>query len=286
MGRELVPQLKIPSTPGVYCLWNKISNKVYVGSAKNLNARINQHFSPQCQNLDLKKEIKDYGEENFSVTWIETGRDFQKIEQTLIDFVFTLDPELRFNIARKAGGGLLGGTKEGHRELSLKGKSKAEYRELCEAGGGFQSVPLFMICTKTGLTTKIESSYEGERLGFGVGQSLSSFSKPDCLNRVKTCLVARSEAEAKAKLAAWLLIPGNGTIDNPIALKLPEGTKQSALWKLADVHRSNFSQMYRKVLNLSTGEPLYSAMQSKADFNWYGTAVKAGDWFRCTKLKE
>jgi group I intron endonuclease len=58
--------LAIPETPGVYCVWNKINNKVYVGSAKNLNARTNQHFSSRCQNLGLKKEIKDYGEENHS----------------------------------------------------------------------------------------------------------------------------------------------------------------------------------------------------------------------------
>jgi len=166
-----------------------------------------------------------------------------------------------------------------HRELSLKGKSREELRELCEACGGRKSVPLFLICTKTGLITKIESSCEGERLGFGFGTNLSKYSKPDCLIRVKTCLVAKSEAEAKAKLEAWLLIPGN----NPIILELPKGTKQSALYKLADVNDSTFSQMYREVLRPSTGEPLRFAMQSKADFTWYGTEVKAGDWFRCTK---
>jgi len=172
---------------------------------------------------------------------------------------------------------------ENHRELCLKGKSRTEWRELSEAGGSTLRVPLFLICTKTGLITKIESSYEGKRMGLGARCSLSSFSKPSCLNRVKTCLVARSEAEAKAKLEAWQLIPGNDTIDNPTVLKLPEGTKQSTLYKLANVNYSNFSQMYREVLRPSTGEPLRFAMQSKADFTWYGTEVKAGDWFRCTK---
>jgi predicted GIY-YIG superfamily endonuclease len=172
---------------------------------------------------------------------------------------------------------------ENHRELCLKGKSREELRELCEAGGGPKAVPLFLICTKTGLITKIESSYEGERLGLGPQQNLSGYSKPNCLNRVKTCLVATSETAAKAKLEAWLLIPGNDTIDNPIILELPEGTKQSALWKLANVNRSSFSSMYREVLNPNTGEPLRYAMQSKADFNWYGTKVEQGSWFRCTK---
>jgi len=171
---------------------------------------------------------------------------------------------------------------ENHRELSLKGKSREELRELSEAGGSPKAVPLFLICTKTGLTTKIESACEGERLGLGSQQHLSNYSKPNCLNRVKTCLVARSEAEAKAKLEAWQLIPGN----NPIILKVPEGIKQSTLWKLADVNKGNFSQMYREALNPSTGEPRYYAMQSKADFNWHGTEVKAGDWFRCTNTSK
>ena len=100
----------IPNASGVYCLWNKTTNQIYVGSAKNLKTRIKQHFSSQCQNSDLKQGIKNYGKENFSITWVETGDDFQKIEQTLIDFAFTLEPGSRFNIARKAGGGLLGGT--------------------------------------------------------------------------------------------------------------------------------------------------------------------------------
>jgi group I intron endonuclease len=257
----------IPSTPGVYCLWNKISNKVYVGSAKNLNARINRHFYSHCQNPHLKRSIKKHGKENFSVTWYETEDLFQE-EQRLLDYVFTLGPGATFNVAVKAGGNP-GGTIE-------------RQRELCEAGGGSKSVPLFLICTKTSLITKIESASEGARLGFGSHGNLSNFSKPNSLKRVKTCLVAKSVAEAKAKLEAWLFIPGN----NPIVLKLPEGTKQSTLWKLANVNKSNFSSMYRKVLSPSTGEPLIQAMQSKLDFSWYGTEVKTGDWFRCTKSSD
>jgi group I intron endonuclease len=257
-------QMIIPKTPGVYCIWNKINDRVYVGSAKDLKARISKHFSSSCQNPHLKSSIKKHGKENFSVTWHETGDLFQE-EQRLLDYVFTLGPDIAFNVAVKAGGNP-GGTKERQRELS-------------EAGGSFKRVPLFLICTKTGLITKIESSCEGERLGLGLGRNFSNFSKSDCLYRVKTCLVARSEAEAKAKLEAWLLIPGN----NPTVLKLPEGTKQSTLYKLANVNYSNFSQMYREVLNPSTGEPRRFSMQSKADFNWYGTEVEQGSWFRCTK---
>ena len=264
--------MEIPSTPGVYCLWNKITNQIYVGSAKDLNKRISQHFSSKCHNLRLKRSIKKYGEENFSITWLETGDDFQKIEQTLIDFAFTLEPNLRFNIAIKAGGGKVLSDYSGQKTLS-------------EAGGGFKAVPMFLIDTETGFITLIKSGYEGERLGFGSHTNLSSYSKLNCLNRVKTCLVARSESEAKSKLEAWLKISGNPTVDNPIILTLGKSDTQSALWKLANVNQGRFSQMFNEVINLNTGSPRRFSMQSKSDFIWYGTEVKARDWFRCTKTK-
>ena len=274
----------LPPTSGVYCLWNKITNQIYVGSAQDLSKRIPKHFNSKCHNVYLKRSIKKYGENNFSITWIETGDDFQKIEQMLIDFVFTLESTLRFNIARKAGGNP-GGSIEGQRALCLKGKSREELRLEAEAGGSPKQVPLFLIDTETSFITRIESSCEGERLGFGLQQQFSNYSKPNCLNRVKTCLVAKSESEAMKKFEAWLQTPGNTTIDNPIVLALGKSDSQSALYKLANVNQGNFSQMYREAINPSTGEPLRFSMQSKADFNWYGTEVKAGDWFRCVKSK-
>lgn len=266
----------LPSSSGVYCLWNKITNQIYVGSTTNLSARIKTHFSPKCHNSYLKRSIKKYGKENFSITWFETD-DFIAEEQNLLDYIFENNIPT-FNVAVKAGGNP-GGSIEGQRLLCLKGKSKEELRLLSEAGGGPKAVPLFLIDTETKALTRIESGCEGERLGLGLGRHLSSYSKPNCLNRVKTYLVARAEAEVKSKLEAWLLIPGN----NPIVLELPVGVKQSALYKLANVHHGHFSQMWNQVPNPSSGKPLISAMQSKKDFNWYGTEIKAGDWFRCTK---
>ncbi len=269
--------MKIPSKPGIYCLWNKITDFIYVGSSRNLQKRINKHFSPKCQNPHLKSSIKKHGRENFSISWHET-EDFIDEEQKLLNFVFNPCNKIKtYNVAVKAGGNP-GGSRERQRELSLKGKSRKEWRELCEAGGGLKCIPLYLIDTKTQIVEKIESSYEGERLGLGSQKNLSTFSKITCLNRVKNCLVAKSEKEAKVKLESWLLIPKN----NPIVLILPENTEKSVLCKLANVNPGNFSQMYRKVLNPSTGEPLRSSMQSKADFNWFGTEVKAGDWFSCT----
>lgn len=264
--------------PGVYCLWNKITNQIYVGSSVNIQKRIKQHFSSQCQNPHLKSSIKKYGKENFSITWFKTN-DFIAEEQKLLDYVFS-NKIPTFNVAVKAGGNP-GGSIEGQKTLCLKGKAKDEWRALSEAGGSPKAVPLFLICTKTRFLNRIDSSYEGERLGFGFGCNLSKRSKPDCLNRVQGCLVARSEAEALEKLETWLKITGNDTIDNSIVLTLRESDSQSTLYKLANVSQSNFSQMYKKVIKPSTGEPWRSAVQFKADFNWYGTEVKNGDWFSC-----
>ena len=268
--------MEIPETPGVYCLWNKITDQIYVGSSKDLNKRIAKHFSSRCQNPHLKSSIKKYGKENFSITWFETEDLFLE-EQKLLDYVFN-NSIPTFNVAVKAGGGLLGGTKKEHIKLSHKGKSREELRLEAEAGGSPQRVPLFLICTKTGVITQIESSHDGERLGFGHFTHLSSFSKPHCLNRVKNRLVAKSEPEAKNKFEVWLQIPKN----SPIILTLPEGVKQSTLCGLAKVHSINFSRMYREVLNPSTQKPWLYTIQSKVNFVWYGTEIKAGDWFRCT----
>ena len=266
----------IPSTPGVppaatgiYCLWNKITNQIYIGSSANLQKRIKQHFSSRCHNPYLKNSIKKYGKDNFSITWFKTN-DFIAEEQKLLDYIF--DNKIpSFNVAVKAGGNP-GGSIEGQRLL-------------CEAGGSYPRVPLFLINTKTKVLTPIESSYEGVRLGFGPQNHLSNYSKLNCLKRVKGCLVAKSEAEALEKLEAWLLSLGNNTIDKPIVLTLRESDSRSTLYKLANVNRSTFSKMFRKILNPSTGKPRCSAMQSKSDFNWYGTEVKTGDWFICTRAE-
>lgn len=260
----------LPSSAGVYCLWNKITNQIYVGSAKDLSKRIPTHFSSHCHNVYLKRSIKKHGKENFSITWLET-LNFQAEEQKLLDYVFT-NSILTFNVAVKAGGGKV---------LS----DYSNQRLLSEAGGGRKQVPLFLIDTETRLITPIESACEGERLGLGPRQSFSNSSKLNCLKRVKTCLVAQSESEAMKKLEAWFQIPGNTTIDNPVVLTLGESDSQSALCKLANVCRSHFSKMYREVINKSTGKPFYFSMQSKADFNWHETEVKAGDWFSCIKSK-
>lgn len=49
----------IPETPGVYLIVAG-ANIVYVGQAKKLRSRIEQHFSDSESNADLKAYIKKY----------------------------------------------------------------------------------------------------------------------------------------------------------------------------------------------------------------------------------
>lgn len=51
---------------GIYCFLNKISNKRYIGSAKNLYLRLTQHLSAKKSNSALQLAFGKYGLENFS----------------------------------------------------------------------------------------------------------------------------------------------------------------------------------------------------------------------------
>jgi group I intron endonuclease len=126
--------------PRVYCFWNKINNKVYVGSAQDLEVRINQHLKSKSSGPHLQSAIKKYGIAAFHISQVTTGThtDALNLEQMCLDYLFGRD-KLKYNLADKVGGGCIG-SKENHRELSLKGRTKAEYRELCLRGALLLSV--------------------------------------------------------------------------------------------------------------------------------------------------
>jgi len=56
---------------GVYRWINKINGKSYIGSAVNIKARLNSHYSNYRSNLLLQQAFKKYGLENFSVQILE-----------------------------------------------------------------------------------------------------------------------------------------------------------------------------------------------------------------------
>lgn len=70
---------KIPTTCGVYCFKNKINNKIYIGSAKNLRKRFVQHISNLRLNkhhsIHFQNAWNKYKEENFEYNVIELVED-------------------------------------------------------------------------------------------------------------------------------------------------------------------------------------------------------------------
>jgi group I intron endonuclease len=133
--------------PGVYCFWNKINNKVYVGSAQDLEVRINQHLKSKSSNIHLQRALAKYSFEALHISQViaETHEDALDLEQKCLDYLFGKDLP-RYNIADKAGGGCVG-SKENHKELS-------------EQGGGAKAKPFFIKEYPSGkILLEAESTY-------------------------------------------------------------------------------------------------------------------------------
>jgi group I intron endonuclease len=95
-----------PNYPGAYCFWNKISNKIYVGSALNLNNRINNHLKAKNSNQHLQNAIRHYGINSFCITYqvLETKEEALCLEQMLLDYIFKLNIP-KYNLSANASGG-------------------------------------------------------------------------------------------------------------------------------------------------------------------------------------
>ena len=103
---------------GIYCIWNTINNKIYVGSSENYLAE----------------------------------------EQRLLDYIFANNIP-KYNVAVKAGGGLLGGTKEQHIKLCLQDLSKAELRKRSEVGNSPVAKPFIIKAEDGAIVLRAESTY-------------------------------------------------------------------------------------------------------------------------------
>lgn len=111
---------------GIYCIRNIIDNKVYIGSAINLQKRWNRHVSHLNHNkhhsIRLQKAFNKYGKSNFAfevLDYVSNPNNLIKYEQLWLN---QLKPE--YNICKIAGSCL--GTKQSKetkqkRSLTLKG---------------------------------------------------------------------------------------------------------------------------------------------------------------------
>jgi group I intron endonuclease len=70
--REIII-LKYKEYKGIYLLYNKVNNKYYIGSGKNLSRRLSNYYflSKLNDNRYISNSINHYGHNNFSVFILE-----------------------------------------------------------------------------------------------------------------------------------------------------------------------------------------------------------------------
>ena len=115
---------------GIYKIVNLRNNKVYIGSAKNLNERKDRHFADLAKNIHRNKHLQRafnlYGESIFEFVILEQLGEYCKEiyfsnEDKWMGIYDSRNPELGYNIAAASGGGHLGHkhSKETKKKISL-----------------------------------------------------------------------------------------------------------------------------------------------------------------------
>ena len=97
---------KVPNVEGIYCIQNKVNNKIYIGSSKNLYRRFYQHKAgPKKKQIlncrILAQAYTKYGMKNFTFTVLMVTKDYLLWEEI---FLKLLKPE--YNIATMNNGKL------------------------------------------------------------------------------------------------------------------------------------------------------------------------------------
>lgn len=86
----------------VYKIENKINKKIYVGQTNNLDRRMQEHKHDERNNHPIHNAIKKYGWENFEVSVLYYGVNYNKKEKEYIKLYKSNRKEYGYNIT--AGG--------------------------------------------------------------------------------------------------------------------------------------------------------------------------------------
>lgn len=69
---------KLPRTPGVYIMWKKDNDRIYVGESVNVSRRLIQHATVNYPTQYIDREIRKYGVEHFRVGYLEGEKDLKR----------------------------------------------------------------------------------------------------------------------------------------------------------------------------------------------------------------
>ena len=116
----------------VYLWFNKLNNKIYIGSAKNLFKRLEGYFwsfknENNYENPLLMSEIKEYGLCNFYfciLEKIDKNIDQFKVEQRYLDIYKSWDRNIGYNLSRLAKNPKINFTPEIREKMSLSLRGK------------------------------------------------------------------------------------------------------------------------------------------------------------------
>ena len=133
---KILTESKEVCKSGIYKITCLPNEKVYIGSAVDLDKRFNVHFSTlknkKHDNQYLQNTWNKYGSENFTfevIEFIDDVRCLIRAEQVWLDYFKGANPRYGFNICPKAGSSL--GVKrsaETRAKISLTGKGNQNAR--------------------------------------------------------------------------------------------------------------------------------------------------------------
>ena len=111
--------------PGIYCFYNTINGKVYIGQANNIGYRIQCHLANLDDGLYFHNSLKKYGYDNFKLYLLERFLYINKDEQNKSEIYFVSkfksdNPKFGYNLTK--GG-------EGHLGIPLTEEVKLKIKE-------------------------------------------------------------------------------------------------------------------------------------------------------------
>ena len=94
---------------GIYCIKNRINNKLYIGQSNNIGLRILYHYYNSDDGLYFHNALKKYGIDNFDIYLLESFEFLNKKEQDKSEMYFITkfksnDPDLGYNLTKGGHG--------------------------------------------------------------------------------------------------------------------------------------------------------------------------------------